>query len=803
LPTTEHDNSAALVEVASEEEAKKAIEGLNGHKTTCEAVSAAGGLAANDTGTVMTVNFAGYDNTPSDNIFINGLPSPKVDEKWLRDYFESLELTITSMKALPDKNGAGFSQALVRVESQEQAETAIALLNGEICPADAAAKPKLVVKYGGDSGEASDSLYIQGLPPPQVDVNSLKEVFAALELTVLRCKAIPDTKGFGASCALLQLASTDEATTAIELMNGEACPADIKADAGSGGNWSGPSKQVQVKYQGENEEPSDSLYISFLPSPGTSPESIKQLIEGIGCTHKRTKIIPDSKGWGYCAALVQVGSQEEAALLMENLAGQTLSNEDMKELAPNAPTHHVQSGVKDGQATLAVRFAGRDNAPSDNLYVTGLPTTADEQLLKNLFGGLHMTVGRAKMIPDTKGFGSCAAMVQLGSLDEATKAIAELHGQSFAVEALSVLQTAEATEQVQAIAAAAAPRSAPAPAAAGNTLVVRYAGNAEAASENLFIGGLPLNATEAILKTLFEALAVNVQRVKVLPDTKKVGSLSAMVKCGDEMEAGQAIEQLNGEVFPEDLCGEAAPEMAPPASITPAKKPVGLQSATQKTWTDTRKNNGAATGMTLAYAGKQQTPSENLYVANLPAPQTTPDVLKSIFEAAGLTVTKMKVNADTKGYGKCTAMVMVASKEEAAQAIELFSGKSLESASEGTSEPPAKKQKVEKNVASAKKVETKKEEAPPMSVRYAGKKVGDGNAPPSDYIVLQGFPAGKLPSEDDVKGILCGFNVTLKRMRSMKDQLMVQVASIAEATKAIENLDQWPWPSMEEEWPEE
>jgi RNA recognition motif-containing protein len=432
-----------------------------------------------------------------------------------------LELNITSMKALPDKNGSGSSQALVRMESQAQAETAIALLNGEICPADAAAKPKLLVKYGGDSGEASDSLYIQGLPSPQVDTNSLKEVFAALELTVVRCKAIPDNKGFGASCALLQLASTEEAKTAIELMNGEACPADIKADAGSG-NWSGESKPVQVKYQGESA--SDSLYISFLPSPGTTQESIKQLIEGIGCVCKRSKIIPDTKGWGCCAALVQVGSQEEAALLMENLAGQTLSNEDMKELAPNAPTHFAQPGVKDGQATLVVRFAGKDNAPSDNLYMAGLPTTADEQLLRNLFVGIQMTVKRVKMIPDTKGYGNCAAMVQLGSLDEATQAISELHGQSFPVEALSVLQTAEATKEVQAItasAAAAAPASAPAPAAGGTTLVVRYGGNAEAASENLFIGGLPSNSTDAILGKLFEALGVNVQRVKIMPDIKK------------------------------------------------------------------------------------------------------------------------------------------------------------------------------------------------------------------------------------------------------------------------------------------
>jgi RNA recognition motif-containing protein len=824
LPASgDHGNSAALVQVGSEEEAAKAIAELNGKVTTCEEVRAAGGLT--EDANLLTVNFAGKEQTPSDNIFITGLPSPKVDEDWLREIIQACGCTVSQMKIMPDTKGLGYSQALVRLESQEQAETIIAMLNGEQCPTqEAVAKNKLAVRYSGD-GEPSAGIYISGLPSPQVDIESLKEVFAMLELVVEKCKPIPDYKGFGSSCALVTLPSQEDAEKAIGLFNGEVCT-DFRAATSGSNTWSKPAPPVKVVYAGSDDTPSDNLYISNLPSPGTTDAALAQLIKGVGCTYKRSKIIPDTKGWGCCAAMIQVGSMEEAAALIEELNGQTLSNEDMKGLDPNGASGtvtaqpQVAAGVRNGSATISVQFAGKGNPPSDNLYIAGLPTTVTEEVLKGLFGGLGMTVNQAKIIPDTKGFGSCVAMVRLASMEEATQAIKNLHGESFSVEDFNKFITSGAGE-LPSWSTAAPAKSA----VGGSKLLVRYGGNAEAVSANLFVGGLPSTADDSIVKKLIERLGVKVERLKVLPDTKNTGTLSAMVKVSDEYEAAQCIEQLNGESFPEDLMGDSSSQWKPtPATpqwntqwttpakpqwtpqMTPPEMTPPSNGAPKNAWTG---GSNASDEIKVVYGGKQQTPSANLYVSNLPAPETTEIKLRSIFEGAGLTVKRMKVNADTRGLGKCTALVEVASQEEAANAIYWFSGKTLEAASEGASswsggqnasweEPPEKKAKVEKKAAPAKAAPA---EAPAMSVRYAGKKGADGTAPPSDYIVLSGFP-GALPSEDDVKGVLCGFNVDLKRMRSMNNQLMVQVGSVAEATKAIENLDQWPWPVAEEAWPE-
>merc|ERR1711924_444301 len=79
---------------------------------------------------------------------------------------------------------------------------------------------------------------------------------------------------------------------------------------------------------------------------------------------------------------------------------------------------------------LNLKYAGAGNQPSDNLYITGLPSPQVEQeTLNNLFSGLHLTVVRSKIIPDTKGLGCSAAMVQLGSVEEAQAAIDVLQGQ--------------------------------------------------------------------------------------------------------------------------------------------------------------------------------------------------------------------------------------------------------------------------------------------------------------------------------------------------------------------------------------
>lgn len=78
--------------------------------------------------------------------------------------------------------------------------------------------------------------------------------------------------------------------------------------------------------------------------------------------------------------------------------------------------------------TLMLKYAGRDNMPSENLYMTGVPAGVDVSQLTQMFVDGGFTVVRARVIPDAWGNGYCAGMVQLGGVEEATQAIQAFTG---------------------------------------------------------------------------------------------------------------------------------------------------------------------------------------------------------------------------------------------------------------------------------------------------------------------------------------------------------------------------------------
>jgi len=79
----------------------------------------------------------------------------------------------------------------------------------------------LLVRYKGDGYTPSDSIYIRGLPSPQVELAILNQMFTDIGLTVVWSMVIPDTKGMGSSCGIVQLGSTAEAANAIEAWSGQ------------------------------------------------------------------------------------------------------------------------------------------------------------------------------------------------------------------------------------------------------------------------------------------------------------------------------------------------------------------------------------------------------------------------------------------------------------------------------------------------------------------------------------------------------------------------------------------------------
>merc|ERR1712130_142948 len=99
--------------------------------------------------------------------------------------------------------------------------------------------------------------------------------------------------------------------------------------------------------------------------------------------------------------------------------------------APSAPISPPCSNGLPWSSILSLVYAGPNQAPTDNLYVKGLPQNIQQDGLLQIFTGLGCTVQRSKILKDTKNIdGTVAAMVQLASLAEASYCIQRLNGQT-------------------------------------------------------------------------------------------------------------------------------------------------------------------------------------------------------------------------------------------------------------------------------------------------------------------------------------------------------------------------------------
>jgi len=92
------------------------------------------------------------------------------------------------------------------------------------------------------------------------------------------------------------------------------------------------------------------------------------------------------------------------------------------------PPNTQVNAVSNNSKALTVKYKG--DVPCDNLYITGLPSPQVSPVTLNLmFTQLGLTVKRSKIIPDTQGRGSSAALLQLNSQEEAAAAIVAWNGQ--------------------------------------------------------------------------------------------------------------------------------------------------------------------------------------------------------------------------------------------------------------------------------------------------------------------------------------------------------------------------------------
>jgi len=160
---------------------------------------------------------------------MTGLPST-MDEALVRSMFTDVGLTVNSVRIMYDTWGVGFSAATVAFVSQDEAEQAMCLFNGQVVEfadtagkedgADAAAEgaaegaeeAPLILKYAGP--KQSEMVAISNVPA-FMDENMLRDMFKDAGLTV---KKITLDKAGG---CIIQFGSALEAAAAIEGFSGK------------------------------------------------------------------------------------------------------------------------------------------------------------------------------------------------------------------------------------------------------------------------------------------------------------------------------------------------------------------------------------------------------------------------------------------------------------------------------------------------------------------------------------------------------------------------------------------------------
>lgn len=307
----------------------------------------------------------------------------------------------------------------------------------------------LEVRYHGPKGAPpSDNLYVRGLPPG-TSMEELEVMFGSCG-TVTSVRVLPPHPRARDAAALVRMSSVDEATYAIGMLNGAAD--HVPGPPMVGGDPNHPAAMLGMG------GPHD---FKAVPPPvdlsGVQPRF-----------NEAGQLLPPSfvTGLSNDVGLPEVGSMDEAMMALNAMNGTSPNGVDdfmgsSMQMAPGGDggglmdyymdpgsflAEAAATGVGDdaafggsmgfGSLMLEVRYHGpRGAAPSDNLYVKGLPAVASEAEVRELFA-TRGTVKSVRVMPPRPPALDATALVRMGSEAEA----------AFAISTMSCVQDVAATE---------------------------------------------------------------------------------------------------------------------------------------------------------------------------------------------------------------------------------------------------------------------------------------------------------------------------------------------------------------------
>jgi RNA recognition motif-containing protein len=326
------------------------------------------------------------------------------------------------------------------------------------------------------------------------------------------------------------------------------------------------------------------------------------------------------------------------------------------------------------------------------LYIKGLPLGSTEQTVHQIFGA-YGAVTSCKVLSHVDGATTAAAMVRMGSVDQATWLVQNLNGNipqgltdaiqvKFAnsgggkgkapdVSAWGTDGYGQSHPPVMGAVPPGAPSSwstlAPPPPAA----ITAGKGEDSSPQDNLYIKGLPVGVTDELVREIFGAYGA-VTSVRVLSTPEGADNAAALVRFNDVAQAMWLVDNLNGNI-PKGLSGPVIVRYANPSG---KGKGDAKGEGKDDRFSPYGKGGGGAAPAPLPINFGQGEEGSNLYIRGLP-PTADDLYLYKVFAPVGAILSvKAIVSLETSqcaGYG----FVKYATAEEAQKAIALLSSTPL------------------------------------------------------------------------------------------------------------------------------
>eukprot|EP00928_Gymnodinium_smaydae_P081750 TRINITY_DN65212_c0_g1_i2.p1 TRINITY_DN65212_c0_g1~~TRINITY_DN65212_c0_g1_i2.p1 ORF type:complete len:793 (-),score=131.61 TRINITY_DN65212_c0_g1_i2:30-2408(-) len=292
-------------------------------------------------------------------------------------------------------------------------------------------------------------------------------------------------------------------------------------------------------------------------------------------------VYKDNDGLGACEVRLEMsGGGQSSSSRAPALVGLTANRVPV-------PCQASVDGAPDGIVTervvMRVKYAGTEQAPSNNLYVSGLPSpTIVANVLRGVFQERGLKVLRIRLLPDNRGKGQSAAMVLLFNQDMAEKSISLFDGKD-PVE-LGLLSIAPSSVAVD---------------------VAQESFLIEDATRSVCIDGWPPGLQEFDLRQTFEQFGRITKAVVHLPlqPGARASGLVVFSKREDAQAAADSMDGMQYGRFP--LVVRLAARGQSVACATSAQEDSGdaIESTEKVMLQQPKRNGGRATGTVVKWKG--------------------------------------------------------------------------------------------------------------------------------------------------------------------------------------------------------